>query len=94
MLDIFHGNESLATSTNKLFEIGYFLLNIGCALLILEISYVDSTQMMIEKLASKIGGFTIWLGVVFMLNVVLFLKGRKHANRPKPELDNRTIEGR
>lgn len=81
MLEIFRGNDSLATSTNNLFKVGYFLLNIGFALLILEISYITNSQMLVEKLSSKIGGFTIWLGIVFMFNVVLFLKGRKNAHR-------------
>lgn len=85
MLEIFRGNEGLATSTNKLFEVGYFLLNIGFALLMLKISYLSSKQMLVEELSVKIGGFTIWLGVVFMINVVLFLKGRKNANRYKTE---------
>lgn len=80
MLEIFRGNEGLATSTNKLFEVGYFLMNIGFALLILKISYLNSKQMLVEELSTKIGGFTIWLGIVFMINVVLFLKGRKNAN--------------
>ena len=85
MLEIFRGNEGLANSTNKLFEVGYFLLNIGFALLMLKISHLSSKQMLVEELSPKIGGFTIWLGVVFMVNVVLFLKGRKNVNRYNPE---------
>jgi hypothetical protein len=91
MLDIFHGNDSLATSTNRLFEVGYFLMNLGFALLILEISYIDSKQMLVEKLSTKIGGFTIWLGIVFMFNVVLFIRGRKNANRPKVDIKETLI---
>ncbi len=83
MMDIFHGNEKLALSTNKLFEIGYFLLNVGFALLILEMKHVENTRDLIESLSTKIGGFTIYLGIVFMLNVVLFMRGRKNAMRNK-----------
>jgi hypothetical protein len=91
MLDIFNGNDSLASSTNKLFEVGYFLMNLGFALLILEISYIDSKQMLVERLSTKIGGFTIWLGIVFMINVVLFIRGRKNANRPRTEIKETMI---
>lgn len=37
MLDIFHGKEDIAFSTNRLFEVGFYLLNMGFALLILKI---------------------------------------------------------
>ena len=38
MLDIFNGRQEIATSTNKLFEVGFYLMNLGFALLILKIS--------------------------------------------------------
>ncbi|MFZ1686512.1 MAG: hypothetical protein WAU70_03760 [Flavobacteriales bacterium] len=37
MLDIFKGKSDIADATNKLFEVGFYLLNIGFALLILKI---------------------------------------------------------
>lgn len=37
MLDIFKGKEDIANATNKLFEVGFYLLNMGFALLILKI---------------------------------------------------------
>ena len=33
MVDIFRGKEEIANATNKLFEVGFYLLNIGWALL-------------------------------------------------------------
>lgn len=83
MLDIFHGKEEIAHSTNKLFEMGFYLLNLGFALLILEIKYQSSVtnyQVVIETLSSKIGGFSIYLGVVLFLNLMLFFRGRRKAN--------------
>ncbi|MEO5564960.1 MAG: hypothetical protein ABIR18_16050, partial [Chitinophagaceae bacterium] len=38
MLDIFSGKTEIALSTNKLFETGFYLLNLGFALMIMEIS--------------------------------------------------------
>ena len=82
MRDIFHGREEIAMATNRLFEIGFYLMNVGFALLILEISrYHDfnTTQVLIETLASKIGGFSIYLGVVLFLNLFMFFRGRKKS---------------
>ncbi len=59
MLDIFHGREDIALSTNRLFEIGFYLLNIGTALLILQMNEMKTVQGLIEGLSYKIGGFSI-----------------------------------
>lgn len=81
MLDIFKGREEIANSTNKLFETGFYLLNLGFALRILEINlYDDSYQSLIEKLSSKIGGFSIYLGLMLFLNLFLFFRGKRKAN--------------
>lgn len=82
MIDIFKGKEDIANATNKLFEIGFYLLNIGWALTILKIYYYDdnySYQNLFEDLSSKIGGFSIYLGVVLFLNLFFFFRGRKKS---------------
>ena len=82
MRDIFHGRDDIAMATNRLFEIGFYLMNVGFALLILEISrYQDfnTTQTLIETLAEKIGGFSIYLGVILFLNLFMFFRGRRKS---------------
>lgn len=82
MLDIFHGKEDIAFSTNKLFEIGFYLLNIGFALLILRIdTRVYSHQAMIEALSVKLGWFSIYLGIMLFFNLYMFFRGRKASKR-------------
>ncbi len=81
MLDIFHGEESIAAATNKLFEVGFYLLNVGFALYTIKMGSVLHTQGLVENLSVKIGGFAIYLGIVLFLNLYLFLRGRKHAKR-------------
>lgn len=82
MLDIFRGREEIASSTNKLFETGFYLLNIGYALLILELElYDNSYQSLIEKLSYKLGGFSIYLGLMLFLNLFLFFRGKKKAKQ-------------
>jgi hypothetical protein len=80
MRDIFNNREEIALSTNTLFKIGFYLLNIGYALFILPINDVlETNQKMIEALSFKIGGFSIYLGVMLFLNMYLFFRGKKAA---------------
>lgn len=99
MLDIFKGKEDIANATNKLFEVGFYLLNMGFALLILKIDQgermvydaeieaqvpvitraLDTHQEMVEALASKVGGFAIYLGAMLFLNLYMFFRGRKKS---------------
>jgi hypothetical protein len=80
MLDIFKGREEIAIATNKLFETGFYLLNLGFALMILEMNvYNDSYQSLIEQLSYKIGGFSIYLGLMLFLNLYFFFRGKRKA---------------
>lgn len=85
MVDIFKGKEDIAIATNKLFEIGFYLINIGWALLILKISYYSQQEMsyqtLIEILSKKIGGFSIYLGIMLFFNLLLFFRGRKKSRQ-------------
>lgn len=81
MLDIFKGREEIANATNKLFETGFYLLNLGFALMILEMSlYNDTYQLLIEKLSYKLGGFSIYLGIMLFLNLYFFFRGKRKAS--------------
>lgn len=77
MKDIFPGRNDVADATNSLFRIGFYLLNIGFALYILKIDNINNTQNAIEALSYKIGGFSVYLGVMLFLNMYLFFRGRK-----------------
>ena len=84
MIDIFKGKEEIALATNKLFKVGFYLLNIGFALLIMEIhdyGFDDTYQNLAEVLSSKIGGFTIYLGLMLFFNIFLFFRGRKKSRQ-------------
>ena len=90
MLDIFNQREEIAFATNKLFEVGFYLFNIGFALWILKIyKSVITFQSLIEILSQKIGGFSIYLGLMLFFNLYLFFRGKKAAklNREKTPED-------
>jgi len=82
MKDIFNGREEIAIATNTLFKIGFYLLNLGFALYILEIHYtVSNAQEVIEVLSGKVGGFSIYLGIMLFLNMYLFFRGKRAARQ-------------
>ncbi len=80
MLDIFKGREEMADATNKLFETGFYLLNLGFALMILQLDlYNESYQSLVEALSYKIGGFSIYLGIMLFVNLYFFFRGKRKA---------------
>src|SRR5882757_488102 len=88
MLDIFRGREEIAIATNKLFQTGFYLLNIGWALMILELRLSEQTyQSLVESLSYKIGGFSIYLGVMLFLNLYFFFRGKRKSREVQTNLD-------
>lgn len=80
MVDIFHGKSEIALATNKLFQTGFYLLNLGFGLWIMEIGYdIIGNREMLEALSTKIGGFCVSLGLMLFINLYLFFRGRKRA---------------
>ncbi|GFD92117.1 hypothetical protein KUL156_31640 [Alteromonas sp. KUL156] len=77
MLDIFNQKQEIAFATNKLFKIGFYLLNIGFALRIIQVYSLTNYKSLVEALSAKIGGFSIYLGIVMIFFIIFFLKGRK-----------------
>lgn len=83
MLDIFNGREKIANATNQLFEIGFYLLNVGMALLILKTNPINDNIALVEILSFKIGGFAIYLGVMLFFNLFLFFRGKRKAKQSR-----------
>ncbi|MDX2360560.1 MAG: hypothetical protein QNK23_07120 [Crocinitomicaceae bacterium] len=90
MLEIFHGKQEIALATNRLFEIGFYLMNLGFALLILRINanQLNNYQDLIERLSVKLGGFSIYLGIMLFLNLYLLFRGRKKSKPTQPKQDD------
>ena len=84
MKDIFNGRDEIAKATNTLFKIGFYLLNLGFALLILTISEeLRTAQSTIEVLSQKVGGFSIYLGLMLFINMYLFFRGKRVAKEKR-----------
>ena len=79
MMDIFHQKEEIAMATNSLFKIGFYLLNIGFALKIIQFYQITTQESLIVSVSEKIGGFSIYLGIIMLFNLLLFMRGRKNS---------------
>ncbi len=56
LVDVFHGNETLADSVNHLLVVGFYLINFGYVSLALKLGYdVATPQEGIEALSVKVG---------------------------------------
>lgn len=80
MLDIFSGRNDLAMSTNKLFEMGFYLLNLGFALFYMKIVRYTTGfnhQDMFEILSHKVGMLSVFLGVMVFFNLYMLFRGKK-----------------
>lgn len=85
LVDIFHGNTELADSVNKLLVVGFYLINIGYAVLSLKImGEIDSYQHVIERLSYKVGAIILILGAMHFFNLYVFFKLR---NRAKDQME-------
>lgn len=84
LVDIFHGNNELADSVNKLLVVGFYLVNIGyMSLALKEYGAIGSMQVVVEVLSYKVGWIILILGGMHFLNLVIFFKLRNRAKREK-----------
>ena len=94
MLDIFSGKTEIAFSTNRLFETGFYLLNLGFAFLMMEIAYtINDGKTLLEILSTKIGGFCIYLGISLFFNLYLFFRGRRISKMRARSLNSDPVIG-
>lgn len=90
MMDIFNGREEIAGSTNKLFEVGFYLLNLGFALFFMKVNKVMNAftrQDMFEVLSYKIGVLSVFLGVMVFFNLYMLFRGKKKTKQNSRNLE-------
>ena len=82
LVDIFHGNNELADSVNKLLVVGFYLINIGYMSLVLkEVDPINNVQVVVEVLSRKLGYIILILGAMHFLNLTIFFKLRNRAKQ-------------
>jgi hypothetical protein len=81
LVDVFHGDAKLATSVNQLLVIGFYLLNFGYVAFFMKGEAIDNSVNLMEIVVRKIGGVSLMLGLVHLVNVWAFNTFRKRAVR-------------
>jgi len=80
LVDVFHGNEALADSVNRLLVIGFHLINLGYISLTLKLGYsVADLQEAIEALSWKVGAVLVVLGGMHFFNLFVFSRIRRRG---------------
>ncbi|HMJ16381.1 MAG TPA: hypothetical protein VK524_33435 [Polyangiaceae bacterium] len=78
--DVFSENPRLAAAVNQLLVVGFYLLNLGYALLRLRADHdVASTVQGIEVLAQKLGTLMLALGVMHFVNLYVLHRIRRRS---------------
>jgi len=90
LVDVFHGDESMADSVNRLLVVGFYLINLGYVSLSLKLGYdVESMRGAIEALSWKVGTVLVALGGMHFFNLYVFSRIRRRgvlAYAPPPVL--------
>jgi len=82
LVEIFHKDEILADSVNKLLLVGFYLVNIGYAVYTLKIfGSIETTQGVIETLSAKIGWIILVLGAMHFFNLFILFSLRRKAQQ-------------
>ena len=79
MMDIFRGRSEIAMSTNRLFEVGFYLMSLGFALFRTKINPGNEfgRQQVFETLSYQIGVLAVFLGIMVFINLYLLFRGKK-----------------
>ena len=77
--DVFRGHEALASSVNHLLVVGFYLMNLGYAALIMKANGGNTILEATEVLAWKLGALLISLGMMHFFNMYLFFRIRRRS---------------
>lgn len=79
LIDILHGNETLADSINQLLLVGFYLVNVGYISLTMYIGMdIRTFEHMIEKLSYKLGLILIVLAGIHFMNLIVLFRMRRN----------------
>ncbi len=77
--DVFKDTPKMADAVNHLLVVGFYLLNLGYASLIMKANGGTTVIAAVEVLAWKLGALLMSLGVMHFLNMYLFYRIRRRA---------------
>ena len=77
--DVFVDNPRMAASVNHLLVVGFYLLNLGYAALIMKARGASTSVEAVEVLAWKLGGLLLSLGAMHFFNMYVFYRIRRRS---------------
>ncbi len=75
--DVFSTNPELGQAVNKLLVVGFYLVNLGYACLLMEGGYAGTLTAAIETLATKMGWLLLSLAFMHFANLFIFHRIRR-----------------
>lgn len=81
--DVFRDQPDLSEAVNRLLVVGFYLVNFGYACLLLEGGTAVDVRSAIEVLASKLGWLLMSLAAMHFLNMFVFHRMRRKAQRAR-----------
>jgi hypothetical protein len=80
LLDVFDGDEELATAVNSLLVVGFYLVNLGYVSIALKVgAQVSTATQAIEALSLKVGTAVLVLGLLHLANLYVLNKLRRRS---------------
>ena len=80
---VFEDNETMGRAVNQLLVTGFYMLNLGYALLIFKTAGSDTALGATENLVTKLGLLLVSLGVIHFVNMAVFWKIKRGGERDK-----------
>ena len=77
--EVFPDTPKMAEAVNRLLVVGFYLLNLGYASLILKMGHTQTMAGAIEALAQKLGLLLLSLGAMHFANLYVFHRIRRRA---------------
>lgn len=74
-------DDGMAQAVNRLLVVGFYLLNLGYALLLYEVSAAAELTDAFNGLVERLGLLLLSLGVIHLLNMAVFWRIRTHNDR-------------
>jgi hypothetical protein len=79
--DVFEDKPDLGDAVNQLLTIGFFMLNLGYAFLILRAQPTTTTEETVNFLANRLGLLLVSLGILHFVNMAVFARIRQRVLR-------------
>ncbi|MEZ5168453.1 MAG: hypothetical protein R2695_18980 [Acidimicrobiales bacterium] len=77
LADVFVDNDGMADAVNHLLVVGFYMLNLGYALMIFRTDDHATGIQTTENLVTKLGVLLLSLGVIHFVNIAVFWKLRR-----------------